>query len=746
MKIQDMTKEQLINYISQLSAEKTDRDLHAFYEELDFISNTLLIGLIVTDTDGVIISFNKALQNMLGISVKEYKNTNISKLYANPSERQRLFEILAQSNEVRDFEVKLKHSDGSLRTVLANADYIKLENTHVLLTYLYDITQYEQRQEIQRDSDKNYHSIFSNVPVGIAVVDFQGNLTLSNTSFQELLGYSTEELKAINVQDFYAVKSDRQQLLELTEKIGNVRDFETIYRRKDGSTVAVLINTDKIEFKNRKDMLLTSIRDISNLKKIEDELTKERDFSNAILETAASLIIVLDKEGEITRFNRACEETTGYSFDEIKGVRLSDAPFIASGIARENIDKLFNGHYPVVYETTWSSKGGDKKLISWINTALLDDAGQVEYVIATGINITERQKIEDKLQRTNQELESRIEELQERTKEMDQLNDMGEQLQSCQTVEEVCNISVQYIKQMYPDCHGALYLINASKSYAEALEMWGEPPFTQQGFTPLSCWAIRRGRPHLIDGTHLGLRCNHIIGPQGGQYLCVPLLVNGEAIGILHLNHTSPGEGRTTLRCVSYEHKTKLVRTVAEHIALALSNLRLKEDLRQQSIRDALTDLFNRRYMEETLQRELHRAKRENNSVGVLMFDIDHFKEFNDNSGHDAGDALLRELASFLNKKARTGDIVCRYGGEEFLAILPGISAEYAEFRAEEFRKGIKTLSVYHLGKMLPQCTVSIGVAVFPVNGLTGEALVKAADNALYRAKREGRNRVILAE
>jgi GAF domain-containing protein len=146
---------------------------------------------------------------------------------------------------------------------------------------------------------------------------------------------------------------------------------------------------------------------------------------------------------------------------------------------------------------------------------------------------------------------------------MDRLNEMGEQLQSCQTIAEACAISAQYIKRICPDSRGALYLINESKNFAEAVEMWGEPSFTQNIFDPLNCWAIRRGRQHLVDGLHPGLLCGHVTGPESGQYLCVPLLVNGEAIGILHLNHvyrTAGPDGEETRTRRIMNKKLKLSR------------------------------------------------------------------------------------------------------------------------------------------------------------------------------------------
>jgi diguanylate cyclase (GGDEF)-like protein len=181
---------------------------------------------------------------------------------------------------------------------------------------------------------------------------------------------------------------------------------------------------------------------------------------------------------------------------------------------------------------------------------------------------------------------------------------------------------------------------------------------------------------------------------------------------------------------------------VSERIALAIVNLRLRETLRDQSIRDPLTELYNRRYLLETMMRELSRANRRKTSIGVMMMDIDHFKIFNDSYGHDVGDHLLQSLGIYLLRNIRGEDVACRYGGEEFVLVLPDTSLKDTMRRAGELREGISRLSVLHAGKTLGGITVSIGVSAFPGHGRTMEALLKAADLALYRAKNEGRNRV----
>ena len=186
--------------------------------------------------------------------------------------------------------------------------------------------------------------------------------------------------------------------------------------------------------------------------------------------------------------------------------------------------------------------------------------------------------------------------------------------------------------------------------------------------------------------------------------------------------------------------------TFAEQIGLSISNLRLREALRNESIRDPLTGLFNRRYLEETLQREIRRSVRSEQSLGVLMLDLDYFKKFNDTYGHDAGDAVLRETATFLSKSVRAEDVVCRFGGEEFVIILPVADLHATQARGEKIRSKLRELTVLHQGQSLGMITVSIGVAALPDHGTSPSALLEAADSALYRAKREGRDRVVLAE
>jgi len=234
--------------------------------------------------------------------------------------------------------------------------------------------------------------------------------------------------------------------------------------------------------------------------------------------------------------------------------------------------------------------------------------------------------------------------------------------------------------------------------------------------------------------------CRHVAEATASGYLCVPLIAQGDTLGIFHLRSGSRNEaGEPELSAA----KEQLALTVAEDMALALANLKLRETLRSQAIRDPLTGLFNRRYMEETLVRELNRVKRLGTSLGVIMMDLDQFKLYNDSFGHHAGDELLNAMGALMRGLIREEDIACRYGGEEFLLIMPGASEEITLERAEILRQAVKEMHRNHRGQK--PATLSLGVAVYPEHGDTELEIIQAADVALYRAKQKGRDRVVMA-
>jgi diguanylate cyclase (GGDEF)-like protein len=279
----------------------------------------------------------------------------------------------------------------------------------------------------------------------------------------------------------------------------------------------------------------------------------------------------------------------------------------------------------------------------------------------------------------------------------------------------------------------------------EVVASWGESLPRPSYFEPKDCLALRRGRLHRAEIEAPGLSCTHLGKERHVGSLCVPMMAHGEAMGLLYVSPCS-GEGTTSAPNEPASSEERLARTLAEQSALALANLRMRDALKMQSIRDPLTGLFNRRYMEESFERELRRAARKKSVMGVLMIDIDHFKKLNDSLGHEAGDIVLRSFGSLLKGHFRAEDIVCRYGGEEFTVIMPETSLESTHERALELCKAARQLLVQHKGQTLQPISVSIGVAILGEHGAAADTLLRAADSALYRAKQQGRDRVIIAD
>jgi diguanylate cyclase (GGDEF)-like protein len=354
--------------------------------------------------------------------------------------------------------------------------------------------------------------------------------------------------------------------------------------------------------------------------------------------------------------------------------------------------------------------------------------------------LARREQAEESLNQANMRLVESVGALEQQNREITLLNEMGDFLQGCQTLHEAYRVVSHFASLIFPNLSGALYILSASHHLLEAEETWGEHLPAELVVTPDDCWALRRVRPHITDSSQSKTFCNHLRHTNLHGAACIPLLAQSQTLGVLHLRQSASQQQDVPLV------QERLALMFADQVSLALANLHLREQLRHQSIRDPLTGLFNRRYLEVTLEREVRQATRHHRSVGIMMIDIDHFKRFNDSYSHAAGDMVIRVISAFLLSHTRGEDIACRYGGEEFTLILPEASLSDTVRRAEHLRCGVEQLVVEHHGQRLPGISISIGVAAFPNHGDRADTLINIADAALLRAKHTGRNRVVMAE
>lgn len=316
---------------------------------------------------------------------------------------------------------------------------------------------------------------------------------------------------------------------------------------------------------------------------------------------------------------------------------------------------------------------------------------------------------------------------------------MGQRLQSCASDEEMADAVARFAPRILPGAAGALCVLSNSRNLVRVAATWNAPAGIEADFAPLDCWALRRGQTHVVKDVAHEVVCTHVNPEKVPGYSCRPLLAQGEPLGLLYLETALSGAGEAA--AISQND----VDIFAENVALALGNRRLHEKLRNQSIRDPLTGLFNRRYLEEALELDLARAARNGHPLSLIMGDVDHFKQFNDRFGHDAGDLVLKRTAEVMRGHIRKGDLACRYGGEEFLILLHSAGLVETRARAEEIREAIRSMEVSFRGQALGPVTISLGVAAYPQHATDGGSLITAADAAMYAAKNAGRDRVEVA-
>ncbi len=351
-----------------------------------------------------------------------------------------------------------------------------------------------------------------------------------------------------------------------------------------------------------------------------------------------------------------------------------------------------------------------------------------------------RQRYEGQLSETNDKLASTIRALERQAQVSGLLTSARDELQLCVTSTQAQHCAARYFGQLLPVTSGAICVINNSRQSVEQIAQWNDCSNLIDGFVLDACCGLRSGRTRWRKPGQSEVHCGHFIAAPPEYYCCLPLVAQGETLGVVYVECSSPG-----VAAMVEAHQTPLHELV-ELTAMSVASLNLRSKLEHQSIRDGLTGLFNRHFMEIALERELRRAARQSKMVAVLMLDVDHFKKFNDTFGHEAGDTVLREVAETLRQSVRNEDIICRYGGEEFVAILPEISLEGALERAEYVRRMISEIRSRFRGEGLREITISIGVATYPQNGESTDQMLRASDRALYEAKSRGRNCVVLAD
>lgn len=600
-------------------------------------------------------------------------------------------------------------------------------------------------------------TVTDNIPDSIFAKDTEGRYLLANKAFATLHGKkSPDELLGKTVFDLFpkeraiALHNDDLQVMRLGGS-----SLESERTAVDAQGNVKLLETTKVPLIDRSETVVGIVglhRDITRRKQAEQRLRQSETNLAAAQRIAHFGSVELDipsidePEKKPLRWSDEVFRIFGY---EPGRVEVSRQTYFRSihpddrESVRKALDRAIQEAKPFAIDFRVVRPDGTERNILERGDITVDTKTNEPLKLVASIqDVTDRVQAEIQLHKANQELAERVQELEQRSREINLLSEMGSRLQSCNKAEEAYIEISSVAEQLFPKWSGELCITSPSRTAVETVAHWGRTPDGERVFAPDDCWALRRGQPQSFRRGEKASSCRHVDLKDVTESLCVPFMAQGEALGIVSLQRIAGRDQQESAPRFSGESERRLAAVLAEQVALALGNLRLRESLRNQSICDPLTGLFNRRYMEESLEREFSRAIRNKSAVAIIMMDLDHFKRFNDTFGHQAGDALLRAFGDLLKRSTRGQDIACRYGGEEFAIVLSDANVDGAHRRAEILRGQVKQLGVEYAGQLLGTVSISIGVALYPDHGTTIGDVLRASDQALYCAKREGRDRV----
>ncbi|MGD1806589.1 PAS domain S-box protein [Dapis sp. BLCC M126] len=699
------------------------------------------VGIIQATATGELLLFNQKFVELVKYSQEELLQKKLADII-HPEDFPTYTEQVEQlwAGKIESFSVDQRYICKDNLTVWINISVSIIRNlAGKAKCYMGMIQDINERKQTEQTLQENQH-LFNHAETLAHLGSWQYDpLTEKLTCSDELFrifslppepGFTYQKM----LQWYYPEDAKYQEkLLRQAIKLGKPYSLEARIISRSGKTRDIFAQGQPVLNEEGEVIkLFGTVQDITNRKRAELAVREGEERFRLMADGAPVLIWVSGIDGKYNYFNQVWLKFTGRTLAE----ELGDGWL--KGVHPEDLDNYlktyrnaFHSRQNFRIEYRLCRSNGEYRWVLNQGVPRFTANGEFTGYIGCCLDITENKQ-------NQEQLELWVNELELRNQEMVLLGKMNEFLQVCASAQEAEKMLGDLLKPLFPGCCGSIFRMINGENLLAMVANWGECVPNLPIFQPSECWALRRGRIHLVEADSSSLLCQHINATTPpAKSLCIPMIANGDTIGLIQLTAMKPealSEAKQQLGC-----------TVAQHLALALANLELRETLKNQSIRDPLTGLYNRRYLEEFLEQEIHRAKRNEHSVGVIMIDIDHFKGFNDNFGHDAGDLVLEEVGKTLINAVRKSDVACRYGGEELTLILPGASVKETQKRAEDIRLAIKQLRLRYRETTLDSITASFGVASYPQHGRTSEQVIQTADAALYHAKEQGRDQTVVA-
>ncbi len=613
------------------------------------------------------------------------------------------------------------------------ARMVPLSNDRVL-SIVRNITERKKIEEELRLSENLFRNLFSRLPLGLYRTSATGKLLEGNPAIIQLLGFKDfNEIVETNFFDYFVQPQVRTENINQICASKTSRIFEYQLRRKDNSIIWVRDQCKPIFSENGQVEFFEGVlEDITNHTIALEKIKQSEELFRLLAEKANDLISLHKQDLSLLYVSPSVFHLLGYKPEDLLNQSL--ITLVHPDDTEKLTQEIHNNRYKKLIpniETRWMNKNGNYR---WFETSLqqvIDTNGELIQVVMISRDIGDRKLSDSKLKDTQLQLAERIKELERSTKELNLLTEMANILQIISETTESGEVIRAYGNKLFPDLQGAIYLLAPDSTQLQIFTSWGQnQPSTYPIIKLGDCWALRRGRMYIYHNNQTGPLCTHIPKDYNGCFLCLPMQSENKSIGLFTLQTSHASQQIST-------SQQQLAAVFTEQINLALSNLRLRDRLKIQATHDPLTGLMNRYFMEESLERELKRAQRNKTTVGIIMFDLDYFKSLNTRFGHPTVDKLLQKFGQLLKTNFRASDIACRYGGDEFLLILPEADLKSTYQKANQFREIVKELTVQN-DKHSPQSiSISAGVAEWPTHGNSTAELLNRVDEALLKAKEQ---------
>jgi diguanylate cyclase (GGDEF)-like protein/PAS domain S-box-containing protein len=738
----DLTKQVDERRKTALALEESSERFHA-------IGDNALDAIIISDSNGEVVFWNPAAERIFGYKTDEIIGSNIHKILSPVRFREKAIERFAHFVNTGQGDVLGKtvllgalRKDGTEFPIDLSVSSMNLGGTRHALGILRDVSDREKAMRVLEERGAELKEAQRLAHIGNWSYDPRNGTTVWSEELFRIFGResSLPAPSAVEYTTLITLDSVAKMTAAMQRCVDNGESFDIDLEllRADVQTSWVSMRGEVRRTGDGEVHLRGTAQDITIRKRVEELARDQESMFRSLVEQNMSGILIVSEEATITYLNPAAVEMLG--FRQAQSVIGHPAvEFISdkdTSAVEAAMQSLIEGREKFAELAVTIRRANNEGLEVLAKSAIATFQGK-RVIITVVMDITERRRSEEKVVKLNEQMTTALAVLRRHQHDQTAIAKLSDMLQSCRSTAEAYPIIAATANLLFPSgTNGALALMEATAAQdLTRVAAWGaDQEATLPGFLREDCWALRTGQCYEVDGPGNAAQCHHFSKVQSAPYLCLPLMVQGKTQGLLHLALAKGGAIDSELR--------QVMNSFGDVVKLSLANLDLRESLAEQALRDPLTGLFNRRYLVETLTREVRRAQRTGSSLTIAMMDIDHFKRFNDTEGHDAGDLILSGLGAFLLGNLRAGDIACRYGGEEFLTVLPECDLTTARERMTKFSALVKGKAQAFRGHTLPSVTLSIGLANLSNAISTGESLITAADEAMYAAKNNGRDRI----